>query len=69
MIIKKEVIKEYSYQALDLLRVSYWRTERKLKASPEDKAIADELLQITKAIDLASKLVDQIERIPTERIE
>tara|TARA_B110000238_G_C15910104_1_gene345868 strand:+ start:447 stop:656 length:210 start_codon:yes stop_codon:yes gene_type:complete len=69
MVINKSVITEHVYQALDLLHLSYWRTQRKLKEDPEDMFLADEFLQISLAVEKSKELLKQIELIQTQRIE
>ena len=69
MIIIKSDITEHVYQALDLLHLSYWRTQRKLKDNPEDMLLADEFLQISLAVDKSKELLKQIELIQSDWIE
>tara|TARA_R110000796_G_scaffold86231_3_gene186744 strand:+ start:1469 stop:1678 length:210 start_codon:yes stop_codon:yes gene_type:complete len=69
MIIIKSDITKHVYQALDLLHLSYWRIQRKLKDNPEDMLLADEFLQISLAVEKSKELLKQIELIQSDWIE
>tara|TARA_R110000796_G_scaffold47138_5_gene113541 strand:+ start:219 stop:428 length:210 start_codon:yes stop_codon:yes gene_type:complete len=68
MFINKSHITERVYQAKDLLNLSYWRTQRKLKDNPEDMVLAEEFIQISLAVEKSKELIKQLELIQTERI-
>lgn len=69
MVINKYDITKHVYEALDLLHLSYWRTQRKLNEDPEDMFLADEFLQISLAVEKSKELLKQIELIQSQRIE